>query len=169
MTSQLSSTTPTASPATATEPVSSSTDPPSSSTSRAAAATTAPAAASQGSEYRDPNPATTTPGSSASSVNGDDPTRTPNQALARPKMGTRKSSGTIIVPREHPRVELKEGDEVFDADDARAMSPRRSSQDLEKMGQEARAQLNEYVLSLASSPCFQFTSGACPALCKAIC
>jgi hypothetical protein len=60
-------------------------------------------------------------------------------------MGTRKSSGTIIVPREHPRVELKEGDEVFDADDARAMSPRRSSQDLEKMGQEARAQLNEYV------------------------
>jgi hypothetical protein len=59
-------------------------------------------------------------------------------------MGTRKSSGTIIVPREHPRLELKEGDEVFDADDARAMSPRRSSQDLEKMGQEARAQLNEY-------------------------
>jgi hypothetical protein len=59
-------------------------------------------------------------------------------------MGTRKSSGTIIVPREHPRVELKEGDEVFDEDDARAMSPRRSSRDLERMGQEARAQLNEY-------------------------
>lgn len=49
------------------------------------------------------------------------------------------------MPREHPRLELQEGDEVFDADDARAMSPRRSSQDLEKMSQEARAQLNEYV------------------------
>ncbi|PQE10094.1 bZIP transcription factor protein [Rutstroemia sp. NJR-2017a BVV2] len=65
--------------------------------------------------------------------------------LKRPKLGTRKSSGTIIVPREHPRVELKEGDEVFDEDDARAMSPRRNSEDLEKMSQDARAQLNEYV------------------------
>lgn len=58
-------------------------------------------------------------------------------------MGSRKSSGTIIVPREHPRVELKAGDETFDADDARAMSPRRNSEDLEKMSQDARAQLHE--------------------------
>jgi hypothetical protein len=42
---------------------------------------------------------------------------------------------------------LKEGDEVFDEDDARAMSPRRSSQDLEKMSQDARQQLNEFVPS----------------------
>ena len=41
-------------------------------------------------------------------------------------------------------MELKEGDEVFDEDDARAMSPRRSSQDLEKMSQDARALLNEF-------------------------
>ncbi len=67
-------------------------------------------------------------------------------------MTSRKSSGTIIVPREHPRVELKEGDEVFDKDDARAMSPRRSSQDLEKMGQEAREQLNKYVSHSITSP-----------------
>lgn len=66
----------------------------------------------------------------------------------RPKMTSRKSSGTIIVPREHPRVELQEGDEVFDEDDARAMSPRRSSQDLEKMSQDAREHLNEYVYSI---------------------
>jgi hypothetical protein len=59
-------------------------------------------------------------------------------------MGIHKSTNTSIVPRDHPRVEMKDGDEVFDADDARAMSPRRSSQDLEKIGQEARAQLNEY-------------------------
>jgi len=88
-----------------------------------------------------------TDSSSSSSVNGDDSSRASNPTLQRPKLGTRKSSGTIIVPREHPRVELKEGDEVFDEDDARAMSPRRSSQDLEKMSQEARAQLNEFVAS----------------------
>ncbi len=63
----------------------------------------------------------------------------------RPRLHSRKSSGTIIVPREHPRVELKEGDEVFDEDDARAMSPRRSSQDLEKISEDAKLQLNEYV------------------------
>lgn len=87
----------------------------------------------------------TTTSSSASSVNGD--SNINNQALQRPKMSSRKSSGTIIVPREHPRVELQEGDEVFDEDDARAMSPRRSSQDLEKMSQDARARLHEYVPS----------------------
>ena len=47
-------------------------------------------------------------------------------------------------------MELQEGDEVFDEDDARAMSPRRSSQDLEKMSQDARAQLNEYVPPILS-------------------
>jgi len=103
----------------------------------------------QHTEYRDPHSTTSTTStnsSSSSSINGDDPSsRGSSRTLQRPKLGTRKSSGTIIVPREHPRVELKEGDEVFDEDDARAMSPRRSSQDLEKMGQEARAQLNELV------------------------
>lgn len=75
--------------------------------------------------------------SSSSSVYED------GQHLKRPRLVSRKSSGTIIVPREHPRVELQEGDEIFDEDDARAMSPRRSSQDLEKMSEDARAQLNE--------------------------
>ena len=83
---------------------------------------------------------TTATSSSASSIHSND---TRGRNLQRPRLGTRKSSGTIIVPREHPRVELKEGDETFDEDDARAMSPRRSSQDLEKMSQDARAHLNE--------------------------
>jgi len=96
-----------------------------------------------------PNSASST-SSSSSSVHEDGRPRTP-QGLKRPKMTSRKSSGTIIVPREHPRVELKEGDEVFDEDDARAMSPRRSSQDLEKMSQEARAQLNEHAKVLQKS------------------
>lgn len=50
------------------------------------------------------------------------------------------------MPRDDPKVELKEGDEVFDEDDARAMSPRRNSEGLEKMGQEARAELSQYVV-----------------------
>jgi hypothetical protein len=56
------------------------------------------------------------------------------------------TSGTNIVAREHPRVELQPGDEVFAPDDARAMSPRRSSESLEKLAQETRAELNEFVL-----------------------
>lgn len=75
--------------------------------------------------------------SSSNSIHND------SQHLSRPKMASRKSSGTIIVPREHPKVELGEEDETFDEDDARAMSPRRSSQDLEKMSKDARELLNE--------------------------
>lgn len=89
--------------------------------------------------------------SSSSSSIHEDGTRPSSRALQRPKMTSRKSSGTIIVPREHPRVELKEGDETFDADDARAMSPRRSSQDLEKMSQDARAQLSQHAKVLQQS------------------
>jgi len=93
----------------------------------------------------------TTISSSSSSVNGDSSTSVDKTGIQRPKLLSRKSSGTIIVPREHPRVELQEGDEVFDEDDARAMSPRRSSQDLEKMSQDARAQLNEHAKVLQKS------------------
>ncbi|KAI1000892.1 hypothetical protein K3495_g7307 [Podosphaera aphanis] len=72
-------------------------------------------------------------------------------AETRPRLTSRKSSGTIIVPREHPHVELREGDEVFDEDDARAMSPRRSSRDIEKMSQDAREQLRQHAKLLQKS------------------
>jgi len=91
----------------------------------------------------------TTSSSSSSSIH-DDRDAYPG-ALQRPKLQSRKSSGTIIVPREHPRVEIKEGEETFDADDARAMSPRRSSQDLEKMSADARDQLSEHAKTLQQS------------------
>ncbi|PMD25146.1 hypothetical protein NA56DRAFT_543669, partial [Hyaloscypha hepaticicola] len=97
-------------------------------------------------------PKSTSPtSSSSSSVHEEGRPRTPQDPLKRPKMTSRKSSGTIIVPREHPKVELGEDDEEFDEDDARAMSPRRSSQDLEKMSQDARAQLNEHAKVLQKS------------------
>lgn len=81
---------------------------------------------------------TTTTTSSASSVHSD------ASYLSRPPIGARKPSGTIIVPRD-AKVELELGDEVFDEEDARTMSPRRNSEDLERMSQEAREELLQYV------------------------
>lgn len=69
--------------------------------------------------------------------------------LQRPKLGSRKSSGTIIIPRDSPHVELKE--EEYDDGDARTMSPRRSSEEIEKMGQEARLALIEQAKALQAS------------------
>ncbi|TVY28974.1 hypothetical protein LHYA1_G001715 [Lachnellula hyalina] len=92
------------------------------------------------------NPQDSSSSSSTASLNEELP-----QKLRRPKMTSRKSSGTIIIPRETAKVELNCSDEVFDEDDARAMSPRRSEQDLEKMGQDARAQLNEHAKILQKS------------------
>ncbi|RDW63919.1 hypothetical protein BP5796_10421 [Coleophoma crateriformis] len=89
----------------------------------------------------------TTASSSSSSVNEDGSNKPPS----RPRLGTRKSSGTIIVPREHPVIELQEGDEVFDEDDARTMSPRRNSEDIEKMSKDARAELSQHAKVLQES------------------
>ncbi|KAH7012405.1 hypothetical protein B0J12DRAFT_545583, partial [Macrophomina phaseolina] len=61
--------------------------------------------------------------------------------LFRPKLDRRRSSDTIIIPRDSPRVELGEEDEVYDENDARAMSPRRTSEEVEKISQEARQAL----------------------------
>jgi hypothetical protein len=61
----------------------------------------------------------------------------------RPRLGSRKSSGTIIIPRDSPNVEMKEEEEEYDDGDARTMSPRRSSEEIEKMGQDARQALIE--------------------------
>lgn len=43
------------------------------------------------------------------------------------------------------------GDEVFDEDDARAMSPRRSTRDLEQMSADAREQLRQHAKLLQKS------------------
>ncbi|KAF2813135.1 uncharacterized protein BDZ99DRAFT_382396 [Mytilinidion resinicola] len=75
--------------------------------------------------------------------------RSDSSKLQRPKLGSRKSSGTIIIPRDSPHVELKE--EEYDESDARTMSPRRSSEEIEKMGQEARQALIEQAKALQAS------------------
>lgn len=78
--------------------------------------------------------------SSSSSIS-EDVIKANNSKPQRPKLGSRKSSGTIIVPRDSPHVELQE--EEYDENDARTMSPRRSSEEIEKMGREAREALIE--------------------------
>ncbi|MCJ1483550.1 hypothetical protein MMC06_003718 [Schaereria dolodes] len=66
----------------------------------------------------------------------------------RPKLGSRKSSGTIIVSRDHPQVELQH--EEYPPEDARAMSPRRNSTETEKLGEEARISIQAHARSLQS-------------------
>jgi hypothetical protein len=78
--------------------------------------------------------------SSGSSISEQDSSKG-DPTLQRPRLGSRKSSGTIIIPRDSPNIELKE--EEYDDGDARTMSPRRSSEEIEKMGQDARQALIE--------------------------
>ena len=61
--------------------------------------------------------------------------------LERPGLAERKPSGSFIVPRDHPEIEIQKED--FPPDDARAMSPRRSSNDLETLSREVRKILDE--------------------------
>ena len=65
---------------------------------------------------------------------------TPKKPL-RPRLSSRRSSGTIIIPRDSAVVEVDA--EVYDEGDARAMSPPRSTEEVEKMTEEARAALTE--------------------------
>ncbi|KAI1338639.1 hypothetical protein F5Y15DRAFT_123278 [Xylariaceae sp. FL0016] len=67
----------------------------------------------------------------------------------RPRLHNRKSSGTLIVPRDSCDVGPIERE--YEADDVRAMSPRRTSEDLETMGREAREELHRHATALQDS------------------
>ncbi|KAI9874106.1 MAG: hypothetical protein M1830_010186 [Pleopsidium flavum] len=96
------------------------------------------------------SPATHPDSSTSSTVSSDNELeREGRSKLQRPKLSSRKSSGTNIIPRDHPHVELQ--DEQFAADDARAMSPRRNSEDVEKLSQETRRSLQANAQTLQSS------------------
>ena len=64
----------------------------------------------------------------------------------RPRLPSRKSSGPLVIPRDSDDVVPVESDDV------RAMSPRRTSKDIEAMGLEARETLREYVPLYPSTP-----------------
>lgn len=66
----------------------------------------------------------------------------------RPRMADRQRSSSIIVPK--GRMLNAEEAADYPPDDARAMSPRRNSQDIEKLEHDVRRSLKEYV---ARNPC----------------
>ncbi|MCJ1353026.1 MAG: hypothetical protein MMC33_003010 [Icmadophila ericetorum] len=67
--------------------------------------------------------------------------------FSRPKLTSRKSSGTIIIPRDSDvQTPLRD----YPPDDARAMSPRRSSSETEKLGNDARLSVQEHARNLQS-------------------
>jgi hypothetical protein len=82
---------------------------------------------------------------SSSLSDGEGPSRS-NSKSQRPRLHHRQSSGTIIVPRDAPDIEIK--DEEYDEGDARAMSPRRSSEELDRLEECARQALLEYVQNI---------------------
>ncbi|EEA21808.1 hypothetical protein TMatcc_008773 [Talaromyces marneffei ATCC 18224] len=86
--------------------------------------------------------------SSSSSISDGEPERGRSR-LERPRMASRKPSASILVPRDHPEIEIEE--EEFPPDDARAMSPRRDSADVERLGKEARQTLQEQAKTLQLS------------------
>jgi hypothetical protein len=79
--------------------------------------------------------------SSSSSSSSDGEPERGRSRNGRPRMPSRKPSASILVPRDHPEIEIEE--EEFPPDDARAMSPRRDSADVERLGKEARQTLQE--------------------------
>ncbi|KAK4986695.1 hypothetical protein LTR50_005140 [Elasticomyces elasticus] len=82
-----------------------------------------------------------------------------SRILSRPKLGSRKSSGTMIVSRDccahntgtDAAAAGGPGEEVYDEDDVRAMSPRRSSADIERLGEGARSRMIEQAKTLQAS------------------
>lgn len=55
----------------------------------------------------------------------------------------------MVVPRESVHIELD--DEEYDENDARTMSPRRTSEEIEQMGTEARQAMMEQAKQLQQS------------------
>lgn len=86
---------------------------------------------------------------SSSSSSGSEAESERRTRIERPRMSSRKPSSSIIVPRDHPEIEIEQ--EFFPPDDARAMSPRRDSTDMERLGKEARQILQEQAKTLQSS------------------
>ncbi|KAE9984956.1 hypothetical protein BLS_000535 [Venturia inaequalis] len=73
-----------------------------------------------------------------------------SKKMPRPKLHTRKSSGTIIVPS-HAKVEIDEYDEEYDEGDARTMSPRRSSEEVDRLEECAKQAMIEQAKQLQAS------------------
>jgi len=101
------------------------------------------------SSHPDHSPVPSPDSSAAASEDDDNTTVTPSPRLStRPKLGSRKSSGTMIVPRDAPTT-VTEPD--IDAGDVRSMSPRRNSAEVDRLGEAARKDLIEQARTLQTS------------------
>ncbi|KAI0966788.1 hypothetical protein F4678DRAFT_266530 [Xylaria arbuscula] len=96
--------------------------------------------------FTKPSPPDRSDSSSSSSV---DQTEMHAPVPTRPRLITRKSSGPLIVPRDSSEVGPIAHE--YEADDVRAMSPRRTSEDLENIGREAREELHRHATALQES------------------
>ncbi|KAF7545240.1 hypothetical protein G7Z17_g9323 [Cylindrodendrum hubeiense] len=67
----------------------------------------------------------------------------------RPRLPTRTSSGPLVVNRNSSAVGPVDSD--FGPDDVRAMSPRRTSEDLDKIGKQAREEMQRHAKALQDS------------------
>ncbi|TKA33435.1 hypothetical protein B0A54_14132 [Friedmanniomyces endolithicus] len=79
-----------------------------------------------------------TPSSSSTPQSSEDEDEPPHLPAPRPALPTRKSSGTLIMPRDQPQATT---DASLDSTDVRAMSPRRSSGEVDRLGETARRDL----------------------------
>ncbi|KAL8721324.1 MAG: hypothetical protein Q9225_001984 [Loekoesia sp. 1 TL-2023] len=87
------------------------------------------------------------PSQSASNTSTDTDEDSNRFKLTRPKLTQRKSSGTIIIPRDAP---TEAPPQEFPPDDARAMSPRRSSEETDKMLVNARLSIEKRAQDMQS-------------------
>ncbi|KAF5133548.1 uncharacterized protein G6M90_00g006570 [Metarhizium brunneum] len=90
--------------------------------------------------------------STATSENNEPDTSQPvihQPVPTRPRMPSRKSSGPLVVPRDSS--EVGPVDPQFGPDDVRAMSPRRTSEDIDRLGKEAREEMRRHAKALQES------------------
>lgn len=93
-------------------------------------------------------PTLSTSSSDSSAIVSEDDASQPTLKQTRPKLGSRKSSGSMIVSRDHSATIVEP---EFEEGDVRTMSPRRSSEEVDKLGEEARRDLMEQAKTLQSS------------------
>ncbi|KAL9006866.1 MAG: hypothetical protein Q9188_000397 [Gyalolechia gomerana] len=90
----------------------------------------------------------TPPASQSTSNTSTDTDEDSNRSkLTRPRLMQRKSSGTMIIPRDAP---TEAPPQQFPPDDARAMSPRRSSEETDKMLVSARLSIEKRAQDMQS-------------------
>ncbi|KAI0394792.1 hypothetical protein F5Y17DRAFT_235785 [Xylariaceae sp. FL0594] len=92
-----------------------------------------------------PNPPARSDSSSSSSTADHQDIRAP--VPTRPHLVNRQSSGTLIVSRDS--IEVNPIDNEYEIE--RAMSPRRTTEDIQNLGREAREELHRHARALQES------------------